>query len=101
VLYESRAIARYIATKYAAQCPALVPTGLQDVARLEQAVSIEQNNFCPPIYQIFREKVVNPCVLKLFPNIYLAIGLLILLTIALRVTGGKGQRRMKSASELA
>ena len=62
VLYESRAISRYIATKYAAQGTALIPTGLQAVALFEQALSVEQNNFFLPIYQIFMEKVINPCV---------------------------------------
>jgi hypothetical protein len=62
ILYESRAIARYIATKYAAQGPALIPTGLQAVARFEQAASVEQNNFFALMYQLFVEKMVKPCV---------------------------------------
>ena len=62
VLFESRAIARYIATKYAAQGPTLIPAGSQAVALFEQAVSVEQNNFFPPTWRIFVEKVAKPCV---------------------------------------
>ncbi|KIL62429.1 hypothetical protein M378DRAFT_128923 [Amanita muscaria Koide BX008] len=45
VLYESRAIARYIATKYANQGTKLIPTGLKEKAVFEQAVSTENANF--------------------------------------------------------
>jgi glutathione S-transferase len=46
ILYESRAICRYIAAKYADQGTKLVPTdSLHAIALFEQAASIEQNNF--------------------------------------------------------
>ncbi|KZP20623.1 glutathione S-transferase [Athelia psychrophila] len=46
ILYESRAIGRYIATKYASQGPALIPLGdLKANALFEQAASSEQANF--------------------------------------------------------
>ena len=61
LLYEYRAIARYIVTKYATQGPALIPTGLRAVALFEQAASVERNNFFPPIYNIFIEKITKPC----------------------------------------
>jgi len=47
VLYESRAICRYIATKYADQGTKLIPTDLKQNALFEQAASIEENNFDP------------------------------------------------------
>ncbi|KAM6497623.1 Glutathione S-transferase, C-terminal-like protein [Amanita muscaria] len=45
VLYESRAIGRYIATKYANQGTTLIPTGLKENAVFEQAASTETANF--------------------------------------------------------
>ncbi|KAG6877618.1 hypothetical protein C0993_005622 [Termitomyces sp. T159_Od127] len=46
-LYESRAICRYIATKYADQGTKLIPTDLEKYALFEQAASNEQSNFDP------------------------------------------------------
>ncbi|CCM06590.1 uncharacterized protein FIBRA_08868 [Fibroporia radiculosa] len=48
-LFESRAIARYIVTKYASQGPSLLPdpADVQKSARFEQAASIELSNFDP------------------------------------------------------
>ncbi|KAG6897266.1 hypothetical protein C0992_002918 [Termitomyces sp. T32_za158] len=45
ILYESRAICRYIATKYADQGTKLIPTDLKQYALFEQAASAEQSNF--------------------------------------------------------
>ncbi|KAF9001509.1 glutathione S-transferase [Cyathus striatus] len=45
ILYESRAIARYIATKYASQGTELIPTDLKKQALFEQAASVETSNF--------------------------------------------------------
>ncbi|KAJ7446332.1 glutathione S-transferase [Mycena latifolia] len=47
VLYESRAICRYLAEKYAAQGTPLVPTELKARALFEQAASVELANFQP------------------------------------------------------
>jgi glutathione S-transferase len=49
ILYESRAICKYIALKYSNQGTSLVPemSNLEAVALFEQAISIEQNNFDP------------------------------------------------------
>lgn len=46
-LFESRAIARYIAIKYADRGASLIPstTDLIATAKFEQAASIEQSNF--------------------------------------------------------
>ncbi|KAF5361852.1 hypothetical protein D9756_002057 [Leucocoprinus leucothites] len=41
ILYESRAIARYIADKYAAKGPQLIPSDIHKRALLEQAISSE------------------------------------------------------------
>ncbi|KAF9236274.1 glutathione S-transferase [Melanogaster broomeanus] len=47
ILYESRAICRHIATKYASQGTALIPTDPKAYALFEQAASIETSNFDP------------------------------------------------------
>ncbi|TEB33481.1 glutathione S-transferase [Coprinellus micaceus] len=45
ILYESRAIARYIAEKYADQGTPLIPKDLKAKSLFEQAASVEQSNF--------------------------------------------------------
>jgi glutathione S-transferase len=62
VLFESRAIARYIALKYASQGTPLVPdvTDLKAYAKFEQAVSIEESNFGPFASGIAIEKLYKP-----------------------------------------
>ncbi|KAF8063505.1 glutathione S-transferase [Lyophyllum atratum] len=60
ILYESRAIARYIAAKYADQGTKLIPTGLKENALFEQAVSIEQNNFNSSASGAVFEKIFKP-----------------------------------------
>lgn len=64
ILYESRAIARYIALKYPDQGTPLVPspTDLQAWALFEQAASLEYSNFELFAKQIVFEKVFKPCV---------------------------------------
>ncbi|KAG8923994.1 hypothetical protein FRC00_005628 [Tulasnella sp. 408] len=59
---ESRAITRYIASKYAEQGTKLLPdpSDAKAVALFEQAASIEQGNFDPYAYGIADEKVFNP-----------------------------------------
>lgn len=61
-LFESRAIGRYIATKYRGQGPALIPDGsdVQKLAKFEQAASIELGNFDPFVSGIAVEKVFKP-----------------------------------------
>ncbi|KAF8166573.1 glutathione S-transferase-like protein [Mycena galopus ATCC 62051] len=56
ILYESRAIARYLAEKYADQGTVLLPTDLKGKALFEQAASIEFANFHAPIVKIIKEK---------------------------------------------
>ncbi|PFH48301.1 hypothetical protein AMATHDRAFT_65781 [Amanita thiersii Skay4041] len=55
ILYESRAICRYIATKYASQGTPLIPTDPKANALFEQAASIELSNFdayaAPAVYE--------------------------------------------------
>jgi len=60
VLYESRAICRYIADKYANQGPALVPTDVKGKALFEQAASIEYSNFDPFCSKAVAEMVFKP-----------------------------------------
>ncbi|GLB40979.1 putative glutathione S-transferase [Lyophyllum shimeji] len=67
ILYESRAICRYIAAKYADQGTKLLPTGLKQNALLEQAASIEQSNFEPSAYGAVFEKLFKP-LLALVPD---------------------------------
>lgn len=63
ILYESRAIGRYIAAKYAIQGPSLIPLGdLKANALFEQAASSEQANFDGPAHGISWEKVYKKCV---------------------------------------
>ncbi|KAF9001511.1 glutathione S-transferase [Cyathus striatus] len=58
IVYESRAIARYIATKYASQgTPELIPLDLKKQALFEQAASVETSNFDPYASQAVSESV--------------------------------------------
>jgi glutathione S-transferase len=56
-LYESRAITRYIATKYPNQGPKLIPTDLKEYGQYEQAASTETSNFDPYASGIVYEKL--------------------------------------------
>ncbi|KAJ6600269.1 glutathione S-transferase [Mycena vulgaris] len=55
VLYESRAICRYLAEKYPDQGTSLLPTELKAKALFEQAASIEYSNFHPHAFVIYVE----------------------------------------------
>jgi len=58
ILYESRAIARYLIKKYPNQGTAgLIPTGLKEEALFEQAASVEVSNFNAHAAPIAYEKV--------------------------------------------
>ncbi|KAJ7641847.1 glutathione S-transferase [Roridomyces roridus] len=60
VLYEGRAICRYLAEKYSDQGTPLYPKGLKERALVEQAISVESANFWPPVIQIAREVIGKP-----------------------------------------
>ncbi|KAG8952800.1 hypothetical protein FRC04_003725 [Tulasnella sp. 424] len=62
VLFECRAICRYITAKYADRGPKLLPNSsdLRAVALFEQAASIEQSNFEPYASVIAHERYYNP-----------------------------------------
>jgi glutathione S-transferase len=60
ILYESRAITRYLATKYADQGTKLIPTGVKECALYEQAASTEVSNFDPAASGITYEKIFKP-----------------------------------------
>ncbi|KAJ7097048.1 glutathione S-transferase [Mycena belliarum] len=57
IIYESRAICRYLAEKYAHQGTPLIPTELQAKARFEQAASIEFANFQPFAWALYVEGI--------------------------------------------
>ncbi|RXW13692.1 hypothetical protein EST38_g12164 [Candolleomyces aberdarensis] len=60
IVYESRAIARYIEEKYAGQGTTLTPKDLKAKGQFEQAASIEVSNFDPyPSAAVF-EKLFTP-----------------------------------------
>ncbi|ETW76289.1 glutathione S-transferase [Heterobasidion irregulare TC 32-1] len=60
VLYESRAICRYLATTYAKADAPLIPRDAIPNALFEEAASVEQNSFEPLAAVIAFEKVVSP-----------------------------------------
>ncbi|KAJ7028400.1 glutathione S-transferase-like protein [Mycena alexandri] len=61
ILYESRAIARYLVAKYPAKGPALIPAaGTKQQALFEQAASIEAFNFDPLVTALLTERLVKP-----------------------------------------
>ncbi|KAJ8468220.1 hypothetical protein ONZ45_g17324 [Pleurotus djamor] len=57
ILFESRAICRYIEAKYASQGTPLIPKDLKDRAKFEEAASIEVCNFNPYATTIVVERV--------------------------------------------
>jgi len=61
-LFESRAIARYIATKYSTSGAPLVPdvADIEANARLDQAIFCEIGNFNTPASGIATQKFFNP-----------------------------------------
>ncbi|KAJ7118263.1 hypothetical protein C8R44DRAFT_878878 [Mycena epipterygia] len=60
VLYESRAICRYLAEKCARQGTQLIPTGLKEKALFEQAASVELANFLPSVENVGKESLWKP-----------------------------------------
>ncbi|KAJ6523413.1 glutathione S-transferase [Mycena vulgaris] len=60
ILYESRAICRYLAEKYTARGFSLIPTDLKGKALFEQAASIEFASFYPQIMRVRTETFFKP-----------------------------------------
>ncbi|KAG1818023.1 glutathione S-transferase [Suillus subaureus] len=60
ILYESRAIARYLIKKYPNQGAPLIPSDPKAEALFEQAASIESFNFTAFVAPIVAERVFNP-----------------------------------------
>ncbi|KAJ7071777.1 glutathione S-transferase [Mycena belliarum] len=60
ILFESRAICRYLAEKYADRGTALIPTEPKAKARFEQGASIEFANFHPYAVPIIMEGLGKP-----------------------------------------
>ncbi|KAJ7876912.1 putative glutathione S-transferase, partial [Mycena olivaceomarginata] len=57
ILYESRAICRYLAEKYADQGTPLLPKGFKERALVEQAASVELSDFHRAVSKVVREAV--------------------------------------------
>ena len=70
ILYESRAIGRYIAAKYRDQGTPLIPdpADVKATALFEQAASVELSNFDPFASGIAYEKVFRPCVISSYQS---------------------------------
>lgn len=60
ILYETRAICRYLVEKYAAHGTPLIPTGLKERALFEQAASVEFANFQPYCHKVTMEAFGKP-----------------------------------------
>eukprot|EP00250_Pteridium_aquilinum_P015003 c22321_g3_i1 orf=154-801(-) len=59
-IFESRAIARYIATKYEGEGTPLYGKNLQEKAKVEQWLEVETQNYNPPISTIVGQIVFLP-----------------------------------------
>ncbi|KAI5073615.1 hypothetical protein GOP47_0011628 [Adiantum capillus-veneris] len=59
-IFESRAIARYIANKYEGQGTPLYGETLQDKAKVDQWLEVESQNYNPPISTIVGQLVFRP-----------------------------------------
>lgn len=60
ILFDSRAIIRYLAEKYPDQGTRLIPQGLKERALFEQAAAIEMANFDAYAHPIVFEAVWKP-----------------------------------------
>ncbi|KAJ2936603.1 hypothetical protein H1R20_g491, partial [Candolleomyces eurysporus] len=60
IIYESRAIARYIEEKFAGQGNTLIPKDLKAKGQFEQAASVESSNFDPYASAAAFEKLFKP-----------------------------------------
>ncbi|EFW18159.1 hypothetical protein D8B26_005003 [Coccidioides posadasii str. Silveira] len=60
ILYESRAISEYIATKYADQGTPLVPKDIKDYALFRQGASIETSHFDSHASKLAYERFIKP-----------------------------------------
>ncbi|KAJ7106319.1 glutathione S-transferase [Mycena epipterygia] len=59
ILYETRAICRYLAEKYADQGTPLIPTSLKEKAIFEQAASIELTSFFPQVVKVYMQSIMK------------------------------------------
>ncbi|KAJ6486993.1 glutathione S-transferase [Mycena sanguinolenta] len=55
IIYESRAICRYIIDKYPNRGPELLPKGLKERSLVEQAAAVEYATFNPALMPVFKE----------------------------------------------
>lgn len=70
LVVESRAIIRYIASKYSSEAFSLIGSTLKEKALIDQWLEVEHSNFYPPASAIFREKV---CFFFLFPKYIISL----------------------------
>ncbi|KAJ7157544.1 glutathione S-transferase [Mycena crocata] len=68
ILYESRAISRYLEERYPRQGTQLIPSGVEAKALFEQAASIEYTNFAPFAIQVVDEMIFKPLFLAHTPD---------------------------------
>lgn len=65
IVFESRAICRYLVAKYAKDASTLrAPTQPAEIAHFEQLASVEYSYFDPPVTQLAYEKLFKRCVLS-------------------------------------
>ncbi|KAG6852872.1 hypothetical protein C0991_008452 [Blastosporella zonata] len=69
ILYESRAICRYLEEKFPNNGPKLIPTEIKAKAIFEQAASVELNNFEERVHSNYLSDVQS-----LQPNVPVALG---------------------------
>eukprot|EP00245_Coleochaete_scutata_P010730 TRINITY_DN3844_c0_g1_i1.p1 TRINITY_DN3844_c0_g1~~TRINITY_DN3844_c0_g1_i1.p1 ORF type:complete len:212 (+),score=61.76 TRINITY_DN3844_c0_g1_i1:187-822(+) len=67
-IFESRAIARYIATKYAGQGTELLGSTPEEKALVDNWLEVEGQNYNPPCAKIVFEKVFKPMFYKGTPD---------------------------------
>ncbi|KAF8177782.1 glutathione S-transferase [Mycena galopus ATCC 62051] len=60
IVYESRAICRYIAEKYPDQGTNLLPKGLKERSVVEQLASVESTTFHPAVAAVVNEALMKP-----------------------------------------
>jgi len=59
-LFESRAIMRYVAEKYANKGTRLIPADVKAKALMEQQISVESSNFTPNVMKVVVQEIFTP-----------------------------------------
>ncbi len=66
IVFESRAICRYLEEKYPNQGTKLIPTDLQKRARFDQATFVELSHFDRNAFPLIAEALFKKCVIFMF-----------------------------------